>query len=90
MKTFATGIIAKEKLEPKVKPMSEMEPCEVCVVEEGGDFYGRVIMRTASVDKFEVMDLYDIGLNNCWQDPDCSILVKPYEGDSITIKLKQI
>ena len=43
----------------ETKPMSKMEPLEVCVVV--GDFYdGHIVMRTASEVYFEVIDLTEI------------------------------
>lgn len=68
----------------EIKPMSEMEPLEVCVV------VGRtehIVMRTASTEKFEVMNLTDLKASNCWIHKDCQIKVKPYTGKEITLKL---
>jgi hypothetical protein len=76
-----------EKVED-VKPMSKMRPLEVCVVVGECGYKGHVVMRTASIDSFEVIDLTELREDYCWEDNAVPINVKPYEGDSITIRLK--
>lgn len=46
--------------------MDEMKPCEIGVLIHP-DFYGTIVMRTASEMKFEVMKLSGyIGADQCW------------------------
>jgi len=48
-----------------VKEMGDLEPLEFGVV-INGDYQGHLVMRTASVNKFEVIDLTAFGPDHCW------------------------
>ena len=52
-------LISKQEPQPvaKTKPMCEMQPLEVCVVVDSFRYTNNVVMRTADIDHFEVMDL---------------------------------
>lgn len=56
-------------------PMSEMKPYQIGrIVSEV--YSGKIVMRTASIDKFEVMNLTDPRGDFCWLEPDPTILVE--------------
>jgi len=76
--------------EIKGKPMSEMQPLEVCIIDDpNSDLDGNFVMRTQSEMRFEVMDLCDLRAGYGFTNKDSATLnVIPFEGDSITIKLK--
>jgi len=55
----------------KVITMSEMKTLEIgtiCEVPNGIDNKGHLVMRTASTQNFEVMDLTNFGEDHCWSD----------------------
>jgi len=58
---------SEETEQDDIISMSEMKQLEVCVVIDGGDD-GHVIMRTASIANFEVMDLTNPRRGSCWLD----------------------
>ena len=82
----AVGIIEEADTKQLTKPMSAMEPLEVCVV-CSGKYKGHIVMRTAYSEHFEVMFLSDLRQDVCWTDP-LDHKVTPYIGDTITLKLK--
>jgi hypothetical protein len=45
--------------------MNEMKPLEVCVV-MGGPYTGHIVIRTASSNNFEVMDLTESDIDSAW------------------------
>lgn len=67
------------------KQMSEMEPCEICIVTEDGKYKGQIVMRTADRSKFEVMTIYPEPRSGCWWNECCGLTVKPYYG-AITLQ----
>ena len=81
----AVGIV--QVSEENVKLMSEMDPLEVCVI-VGDEYTSHIVMRTASKLNFEVIDLTDMREDSSWTVGSKEVKVKPYEGNSITIKLK--
>ena len=86
----AVGIVSDT--EPKkyeMKCVNKMQPCEVCVIDDQKTNInnGHIIMRTASTTKFEVIDLTELSEDACWGN-DSSFNVRPYEGDTITLKIK--
>ena len=84
MKTLK-GITTNIKEEKLTKPMSEMQPLEVCVIMDG-HYIGEIVMRSASNNTFEVFGISNPTPNFCWES--CSLEVAPYKGDSITLQLK--
>ena len=80
----------KTKEIPTVK-MRNMKPMQVGVVvtddcKQG--YIGRYVMRTASTEKFEVMDLSKPGQNKCWTgNPNLEVRLLE-EGESITLTLR--
>lgn len=67
-----------------VTTMGMMAPCDIGITDDG-----TIVMRTAAVDKFEVMDLSDPGPNRCWCD---IMMVTPVRlfprGSEITLVVK--
>jgi len=69
----------------KIKKMSEMKPLEVCVTVDAS----AVVFRTASSDHFEVIDMSNVGVDECWVDNySFSPKVRELrEGESYTFEL---
>jgi hypothetical protein len=60
--------VVSPKEDYAIKPMSEMEPCDICQVAENfSDYLGDYVMRTQSTGRFEVMDLTNFNKNCCWE-----------------------
>jgi len=79
--------------QPDVIPMGNMKPLQLAVIVDQVNtrHAGHVVMRTASVDDLEVMDLSDAHADNCWtgipQDRGLSVrILNPNE--SLTIVLR--
>ena len=72
-----------------IKPMSEMQPLEVCVVVDG--FYkNEIVMRTSASDQFGVMNLSDPRTNNFWANSCCAIKVRELrEGEVYYLRLSK-
>ena len=74
-----------------LKDMRDMKPCEICVVVDAGlhPIKNDIVMRTASVDSFEVMSLSCPGPNKCIlinKQYTSKILVKTLEpGTEVTL-----
>ena len=67
--------------------MGKMKPLEVAVIVDG-DYEGHYVMRTASLDKFEVFSLTNPKEDECWTSANCGIEVRRLnKNESITIKL---
>jgi len=67
MMSVSVGIFRNEKDLSGKKPMANMEPLEVCVIEDNKSWQnGHVVMRTASGNNFEIMDLSDPQTGCCW------------------------
>lgn len=79
------GMIRLDKKESNLKPMRAMKPLEVCVVHEDG-IDGDVVMRTASVGKFEVINLSNPGPDRCWEDGLLKVRGL-YPGEKYTLEL---
>ena len=72
--------------EAKTKPMYQMQPLEVCVV-VSSDYTGNVVMRTASSNHFEVMNLTKSVKDGCWRhDPNLQVR-ELYPGETYTLEL---
>ena len=81
-------LISKQDLQPaaKTKPMYKMRPLEVCVV-VSSDYTGNVVMRTASSNHFEVMNLTKSVKDGCWRhDPNLQVR-ELYPGETYTLEL---
>ena len=59
-------IISSEATDIKVVDMKDMKPLEIGKICGDCDLNGSFVMRTASTDKFEVMDLSHPGEDVCW------------------------
>lgn len=73
---------------PRTKRMSEMEPGEICIIDDYvSKHHGNVVMRTLS-SAFEVMDLTEFEFESCW-DMYNSVEVKPApKGTKIIFEVK--
>ena len=48
--------------------MADLKPCQLAVVVTGGSSVdGSIVMRTANIDKLEVMDLSNPGEDSFWE-----------------------
>lgn len=80
-------------IEPEVKPatadtiidMGDMKPLQVCVLERHGD--KTVLMRTASIGKFEVINITRPGNDTCWTDKNNLRVRELRENEEYTLKL---
>lgn len=59
-------VVLKKKEKHTVVKMSEMEPLQIGKIISGESYKGNIVMRTASVDTFEVMNLTIFRTNRCW------------------------
>ena len=59
-------VIVEHSVKEKVLTMADLEPCQMAVVTEEHRYHGAIVMRTANVDEFEVMDLSDPRRDGCW------------------------
>lgn len=59
---------------PRIISMKDMEPLQVGKVLSNGGNSGNIVMRTASVSHFEVMNLTDSEADSCWTgSPDIKV-----------------
>lgn len=65
-------VIEKGQNKPTAILMKDMEPCQMGFCEYEGE--QKLVMRTASKSKFEVMNLTDFSPNKCW-DHFCTLQV---------------
>ena len=85
--------VVNEKLkEDRIIPMNEMEPGDIgIIVKESIDcsLYDReIVLRTASMRKFEVMRLSNMKPDLCWTYKDVTLRVKLLEkGERITLEV---
>jgi hypothetical protein len=70
----------------KLIPMNELKPLEFAIATEGY-CKGHIVMRTASTNKFEVINISRFEENICWTDGDVDLLVQRINVD-IIIKIK--
>jgi len=71
------------------KSLGEMEPCEIGRV-INGCYKGCIVMRTASIDKFEVMNLSHPGVDSCWTNTRLGVGIRviPLEkGEKLTLEV---
>ena len=82
-------LISKQDTQPiaKTKPMYEMQPLEVCVVVDSFRYTNNVVMRTADIDHFEVMDLTLSRPDTCWVGKPSLKVRELYPGETYTIEL---
>lgn len=64
------NIIKNTWEESDVIPIEEMQPLQIGrIVSSTSVYNNRIVMRTASSGRFEVMDLTDLDEDNCWTTP---------------------
>jgi polynucleotide 5'-kinase involved in rRNA processing len=71
--------------------MGKMKPLQAGIIQSDGHYKGVIIMRTASNERFEVMQLTDAGEGKCWtgQQKTRKTLVQLIpSGTQITISTK--
>ena len=77
--------IVNNEVKPKdrIINMADMKPLQVGVIVDTGQY----VMRTAHCDKFEVMRLFEPGIDCCWNEY-CRLKVRLLnKGEKITIEL---
>jgi len=69
--------------------MSKLEPLQVAIVvdDNGSGSYNHVVMRTASEDEFEVMDLTVPGIDRCWTTPNNVAVSLLEPGEVVTLEI---
>lgn len=72
-------ILSVSNLDTKiVKTITEMKPLEVGRIISKNSYKDAIVMRTASSEKFEVMNLSEPGLDACWiTDSDYEVELLP-------------
>lgn len=86
--------IEVEKPEEEVISVLDMDPLDIGIVVEGVNsmYLGHIVMRTASVDDREIMDLTRATKDGCWTtfSTKTSIKVKLFPaGTKITLTVKE-
>jgi len=83
-------IINDTKITSYLKNMGEMKPLEIAVIADNCSLMDKdhIVMRTASIYQFEVIDLTKPGPSKCWTGKECHIKVKPLsKNKKITVEL---
>lgn len=77
------------KIDPVVKKMSDMEPLEVCVIfdKKHNSESKTIVMRTASTENFEVINLSLPGANKCWTSTIGLKVRELFPGETYTLEL---
>ena len=82
-------IVNESEQQKRIIPMVDMRPLQVGRINDRShpEYYGFIVMRTASIDKFEVMNLAGPHINGCWIDtPGLYVELLP-PGEKITLEL---
>ena len=84
-------IINSKKPRNPLITMAEMKPLQVARIKSGclSKDEGTIIMRTASLDSFEIMDMTNPGADQYWAVKHESIMVEPTPNATITINLNE-
>jgi hypothetical protein len=85
-------IIDSVKVRDSVIEMKDMKPLQVGIIVDvpSGDYHNHYVMRTASREKFEVMNLTNAGVGHCWTLLGQDVIFKVRLlgiGEKITIEL---
>ncbi len=65
-------LVEKKRTKKGLIRVDQMEPLSIGVIEtEGSQYDGHIVMRTASTDHFEVINLTNPGPNNCFVRVGC-------------------
>lgn len=78
-----------EKESKKTIPMPEMKPLQIGRIKSGEECLEDIVMRTASLDKFEVMDLSCPGKDSCWESPNSIDVELLPVGSRITLEVTE-
>jgi len=75
--------------ERRIINMSGMRPCEWGrIIYSERSYNGHLVMRTASRNKFEVMDMTDMRIDNCWTHRDSYTMVElAKKGEKFTFEI---
>lgn len=74
------------KASQEIIPMRDMEPFDIGIVdEEYNRAHGNIVMRTASISKFEVIDLSNRRPDGCWLQKNEIPVRLLRRGESITL-----
>jgi hypothetical protein len=76
--------------ERRTVKMSEMRPCEWGrIIYSARSYNGHLVMRTASRNKFEVMDMTDMRIDSCWTHKDSYTMVElAKKGEKFTFEIE--
>ena len=70
------------------KKMRDMKPCEICRVIDEGPYHLDIVMRTASTNRFEVMNLSNPGPDRYW-GASTALCVEPLDkGEEIILVIE--
>ena len=84
-------IVKKETtIKDTVVEMGDLEPFQIGIIVDTDSsckvYKGHLVMRTASTDKFEVMDISEPKEDMCWTDDDTSLKVRRlHSGEKVTL-----
>ena len=68
--------ITQKYPEARVIEMGKMKPLQIGRIVEDEIYEGIVVMRTASSISFEVINLSQLGENECWTNENCPLKVQ--------------
>ena len=82
-------IVNESEQQKRIIPMEDMKPLQVGRINDKDctRYNGFIVMRTASFDKFEVMDLSNPGANDCWSGSSTLLVELLPPGEKITLEL---
>lgn len=78
--------IVNSNEDKNVKFLSDMKPWEVGEIVSVHN-HGDIVMRTASVDRFEVMNLSKAAVDCCWTSRSSTLKVRIIEGAKLTLHI---
>lgn len=78
------------EIELNTIPMNEMKPCQIGIIISSYDnkYNSTLVMRTASTNNFEIMDLTHPGTDSCWSKGVSLRVQLLQKGDSITLTVE--
>jgi len=79
-------MVTDVKEKSKTILMSGMKPADIAVITDKDSETGSIVMRTADIDNFEVMNLSRPGPNDCWGDCPVEVELLP-PGTEITLRV---
>ena len=70
-------LITNEESDDDLIEMRYMKPFELGYIQEGSEYYNCLVMRTSSLTQFEVINLTEPEVNNCWSENSLLVRLLP-------------